>query len=51
MKIFGECEVPLCHRYGFFIRKRVMYRPEIGYMTSKTRMCGKCARRIKSMVK
>ncbi len=51
MKIFGECEVPRCHRYRFFIRKRHQWADGIGYMTSKTRMCGHCYHSIKRMLK
>ena len=50
-KLFGECEVPMCHKYGFFIMTRHIKIPGIGWTTSKTRQCGSCARKIRRMVK
>lgn len=47
--IFGRCEV--CKRRKLFVRKRYYKTKQTGLITSKSLLCGKCARGIKRLVK
>lgn len=50
MKLYGECEIPGCRRLGFFVRKR-HNKIHGSWTTSRTRMCSRCARAIRNMLK
>jgi predicted PP-loop superfamily ATPase len=51
MKLFGKCETILCHRRGFFVRRRRYWTGPTGWIYGKARVCGRCHRRIKAMVR
>lgn len=51
MKFYGKCELPLCGKKAFFVRKRIVEIPAVGPTTSQKEMCGSCFRKIRGMVK
>ena len=49
MIVFGKCE--LCRKRRFFIRKRKYTMKDVGKLTSKANMCGRCFSKIKEVLK
>lgn len=48
MKILSKCEC--CHKRKLFIFKRIFNAKHVGKVTSKSLLCGKCARYIKTKI-
>jgi hypothetical protein len=51
IKLIGRCENDACGRISVLVLQRVHKIKGIGKVTSRTRMCWRCHRAVKSLVK